>query len=404
MAALYERILAFNKDLLPKMVVYKYKGMAESAFRFFRGTCHLFYEDLSAAPALPPSPITWACGDLHLENFGSFKADNKLVFFDLNDFDESILMPANWEVVRMLTGIFVAFENLGIEKKKATNMASLFLNSYSVTLSKGKPVSIDPRTAKGIVCTFLTNAAERKQKELLKKRTSFKKHKLALVIEREKQFELDKSLKKALIKTIEGWIAGRNDEPYNYEVLDVIFRLAGTGSVGLKRYLFLLKSLDVEDKYLLLDMKQARVSSVRPYVQVQQPQWANEAERVIALQQRMQNVSPKLMSSLTFDGDAYVLQEMQPMEDSINFELIKDRYRDIAQVIEDMAVLTASAQLRSGGRQGSANADELIAFGENTEWQLLLLAYAKDYSKKVNSDYKRFVKDLKEGKLGEVEE
>ncbi len=75
------------------MVQIKYKLMTENMFRFFRGTCHLFYEDLSKTNTIPPAPLTWICGDLHLENFGSYKGDNRLVYFDLNDFDESILAP-----------------------------------------------------------------------------------------------------------------------------------------------------------------------------------------------------------------------------------------------------------------------------------------------------------------------
>src|ERR1700754_2331135 len=155
MKQLYERLKGFNAGLLPEKVQLKYEAMAENVFRFFRGTCHLFYEDLAAAEPLPLSPLAWICGDLHLENYGSYKADNKLVYFDLNDFDESILAPALWEVARMTTSICIAFDELGIEPEKAANMAQLFVKTYAATLCKGKATSIEPRTAKGIVCDFL---------------------------------------------------------------------------------------------------------------------------------------------------------------------------------------------------------------------------------------------------------
>ena len=67
--------------------------MRKSAFAFLRATCHLFYEDLPKSPLLRKVPPVWACGDLHLENFGSYKGDNRLVYFDLNDFDEALLAP-----------------------------------------------------------------------------------------------------------------------------------------------------------------------------------------------------------------------------------------------------------------------------------------------------------------------
>ena len=116
----------------------------------------------------------------------------------------------------------------------------------------------------------------------------------------------------------------------------------------------------------------------------------------MGVQQRMQNVSPSLLGATIFQGTPYVLQEMQPTEDSINFEQIKEQYRDIYHVIDDMAILTASAQLRSGGRQGSATIDEFIAYGQNTEWQEMVLQYAFKYAKQVKKDYKEFLKGYKE--------
>jgi len=392
-----ERIKEFNADFLQHMVKLKYEAMSENAFRFYRGTCHLYYQDLSQANAMPPSPLTWTCGDLHIENYGSYKGDNRLVYFDMNDFDEGLLAPATWEISRMLTCIFVAFESLKISENEAERMVQLFLKNYSSTLKKGKAISLEPRTAKGIVCAFLEKEANRKIKELLDKRTVTKKGKLLLSLDHARHFEIEKPLKAELLYHINEWIANSSDGPYNFKALDAIFRLAGTGSVGVKRYMFLLRSQKDKKKYLLLDMKQARTSSVQPYIHIQQPHWETEADRVLAIQQRMQNVSPALLSVSIFKDEAYVIQEMQPTEDKIDFNLIKKRYRDIYQVIDDMATLSASAQLRSGGRQGSAMADELIAFGYNTQWHDALIAYSKNYAKQVKKDYKQFLSDYKKG-------
>ena len=109
MSTLKERLTIFNQGLLPEKVQLKYEAMAENPFRFFRGTCHLFYEDLAAAEPLPLSPLAWICGDLHIENFGSYKGDNKLVYFDLNDFDEALLAPASYETVRIVCQYFRGF-------------------------------------------------------------------------------------------------------------------------------------------------------------------------------------------------------------------------------------------------------------------------------------------------------
>ncbi|MEB0280904.1 DUF2252 family protein, partial [Mucilaginibacter sp. 10B2] len=90
---------------------------------------------------------------------------------------------------------------------------------------------------------------------------------------------------------------------------DAAFRVAGTGSVGLKRYMFLLESTRTKKKYILVEMKESRDSSSFPYNAIKQPAWKSEAERVITTTQRMQNVSPALLSPTIFKEDTYVLQE-----------------------------------------------------------------------------------------------
>jgi uncharacterized protein (DUF2252 family) len=397
MATLTDRIKTFNAPLLPDMVQLKYAAIAENAFRFYRGTCHLFYEDLSVASAIPLSPLAWICGDLHLENFGSYKGDNKLVYFDLNDFDEGVLAPASYELMRMLTSIFVAFDTLKISPAKATNMANLFLKSYSATLAKGKAISIDPRTAKGIVCDFLSAVEKRTYDDILKKRTVNKKNKIILSLEDERHFKVDKKLKQELKAHINDWIANSSDGPYNYKVKSIVFRLAGTGSLGLKRYLFLLKSTNTKNRYLFVDMKQSRQSSLQPYNTVQQLSWPTEAERIVAVQHRLQNVSAALSSTTVFREEAYVIQELQPVKDAIKFKLLRNHYRNIYRVIDDMGALTASAQLRSGGIQGSANIDELMAFGNDKGWQQQLVSYAQMYGQTVKQYYMQYVDAYKTG-------
>ena len=377
------------------MTALKYCFMAQNMFRFYRGTCHLFYEDLAKQKHFPQSPAAWICGDLHLENFGSYKGDNRLVYFDLNDFDEAVLAPAAWELARIVTSILLAFETLKIDRIKGEKMARLFLKSYSVILSKGKAYYIEPQTARGIVCSFLTTIANRKQKKLLRKRTVVENGTIALHKDNKKHMEIAPALKRELCQHIAQWLMYNHEGPFNYEVTDAVFRVAGTGSIGLKRYAFLLKSInETGAKYLLIDMKQAVQSSLTPFVSLPQPEWQTEAHRIVAIQQRMQNIPPALLSATIFKDDAYIIQEMQPVKDSINFNLIKNRYRDIYQVIDDMAMLTASAQLRSSGRQGSDIADELIAFGQRNDWQDAVLQYAMKYAEKTKEYFKDFVADL----------
>lgn len=393
METIIDRIKKFNAPLIPDMVELKYKAMKQNAFRFFRGTCHLFYEDLQQVKNFPPSPLAWICGDLHLENFGSYKGNNRLVYFDLNDFDESMLAPLNWELARVLTSIYVAFDVLQLKKALADEMATLFLNQYIERLKTGKAGSIDPRTAQGTVRDFLNTVKKRTEKELIKKIMGTAHKKLTIEIDNVLHFKIKPKLKDALISHVTDWLKNTKSWPNNYIVRDAAFRVAGTGSIGLKRYMFLLQSSKNKDSFLLVEMKQATRSSLAPYNKIAQPHWDSDGERIITNKYRMQNISPALLSTTVFKQDTYVFQEMQPYADRIRFELLADN-KDLTAVLSDMARLTASAQLRSSGIQGSAINDELTDFAKHKGWQKGLLAYANQYAVQVKADYKAYVASI----------
>jgi uncharacterized protein (DUF2252 family) len=395
-----ERLKSFNRPLLQDKVQLKYKVMAEDAYKFYRGSCHIFYEDLSKELSFPNSPHVWACGDLHLENFGSYKGNNRFVYFDQNDFDESLLAPAAWELVRMVTSIFIAFDTLKVNETQIKKWVQLYLEAYCNTLKGGKAKHIEARLAKGIVKSFLQLVSKRKPKELLQKHIIKKKKKHYLIIDNKKHFTLESNLKEQLISHFRKWISHQHKNLQEYEVADSAFRVAGTGSLGVKRYVFLLQK---KKDFLLLDMKESRPSSVLPLTSIRQPEWKSEAEREVAIQSRSEYATAALLGTSEFNASSFVIQELQPAEDKIDFTSLLKLHKDISCVLEDMALLTASAQLRSGGRQGSAIADELIHFGESNDWQSRIVEYAANYAKQVQTDYQQFVKDYKMGYFKEAD-
>ncbi|WP_254560504.1 DUF2252 family protein, partial [Dyadobacter diqingensis] len=93
MKTITSRVYQYNKGRDPFFLKLKYKAMQESPFRFFRGSCHLFYEDFACNRPWDDPTKVWICGDLHLENYGSYKAGNGQVYFDVVDFDEAVLAP-----------------------------------------------------------------------------------------------------------------------------------------------------------------------------------------------------------------------------------------------------------------------------------------------------------------------
>lgn len=392
-----QRIRAFHTQLIPEVVALKYGLLTEDLFRFYRGTNHLFYEDLARVAAFADSPVVWLCGDLHLENFGSYKGDNRLVYFDISDFDEGILGPALWDVARMVTSIFVAFEALQLGAADAEAHAATFIETYAAVLAGGKARHIQLETSRGIVRELLEKVSGRNVEKWLKKRIEkTDPGQPAFKDIPHKQWKItDEALKSTLLQHITRIVCNRSGQPENFMAQDVCFRIAGTGSLGLKRYLFLMEAGD--GSHWLLDMKQARPSALAPYLPLTQPEWPTEADRVVGIEYRMQDVPEALLTTTLFQGDAFKVQEMQPTEDKVEFHRVKDDFDSMTYMFQDMALLTASAQLRSSGRQGSAIADELIAFGRIKSWQSDLLAYARAYAQQVKADYQQYLADYRNG-------
>jgi len=235
---------------------------------------------------------------------------------------------------------------------------------------------------------------KRKEADLISHLCLGKTTKLKIAIDNTTHFAVEKSLKRALKIRINRWVKDVPAWPENYKVKDVAFRVAGIGSVGLKRYMFLLQHNTRKHKFLVVEIKQTRPSCLSPYVNVQQPEWKSEIERLIAIKRRMQNLPPALLSEIDFEGEAHPFQEMQPIVDKIKFNLIDDNRHDLEKVIKAMAMLTASVQIRSSGMQGSVIIDNLAAFARRSDWQDHVMDYAHTYEKQVDSDYKEFNADV----------
>ena len=388
MAGLTQRILQFNQHRDPEKILLKYKAIRKDSFRFLRGTCHLFYEDLGKQSSLTPSPCCWLCGDLHLENFGSFKGSDKEDYFDISDFDESILGPSLFEVSRLLVSVLLACKNSAYEKSYTDILLNAVINGYCKTLQSGKPVTVESGTAPGLVKELLVKVAVKNVKELVKDKADKASGYEKLIIDNKKTFSLEDSFKKELIKKIQDWLDETRGK-YQRKIHDVAFNIAGTGSIGVNRYLALASDTNTNDKYLLV-IKQALPSSLQQFIQVKQPEWSNDAQRINEIQYRMQHVTPGGLGALSFSNDWYITKWVQPEADKIDFDNFLSQQVEQPALLDTLGCLTASAQLRSCGRDGSAIADEMIRFGAQQEWKEPLLAFAKTYAAQVEKDYEEY--------------
>jgi len=394
-----ERIKTFNAGRDPERLALKYRAIADNPFSFLRGTCHLFYEDLPANSFLDKSPAAWICGDLHLENVGSYKGDNRLTYFDLNDFDEAILAPAHWELSRFLVSVLVAANSLKVRPPEAIALCHSFLDAYVANLVGGSARWVERTTSEGMVRDLLRELKKRPRSDLLDSRTDIKSGKRKLRLDGKKALPVDAESRQRVVDFMAAF-AKTQLHPEFFKVIDVARRVAGTGSLGIERYVILVRGRGGAEGNFLLDLKYEPSSALAPYVPLAQPKWATEAERVVSIQRRVQAVPPAFLSAISIGDQSYVLKELLPSQDRVALEQWNRKLRRLEGVMQTMGAVVAWAHLRSSGRQGSSCADEWIAFGADAgNWRSELLDYAQSYAKYVLEDWKEFATVFPTGNL-----
>ena len=383
------RIQAFDAGRDPERLQIKYRKMRSSAFAFLRGTCHLFYGALPRGDVFKSAPLAWVCGDLHLENFGCYKGDNRLAYFDINDFDEAALAPATWELLRMLTSLRVAARGLSMKRSEATQACAVFLDAYGMALALGKAYWVERETAQGLVRDLLDGLRDRQRSRFLDARTQFQGRKRILRVDGVKALPATEAQRSAITEFMAGF-AQTQPNPGFFQVLDVARRIAGTGSLGVDRHVVLVLGKGSPDGNYLLDLKQALPSSLAPHLKVVQPRWKTQADRVVTTQRRMQAVSMAFLHPVMLGKIPYVLRDLQPADDRITLDRSNSSMRVMEQLVHTMGNVVAWAQLRSTGRDGSAIADALIDFAQRRKWQATLLVASEHCAEQVREDAATF--------------
>jgi uncharacterized protein (DUF2252 family) len=384
-----DKITRFNAGRDSERLLLKYRALASNPFSFLRGTCHLYFENLPAHPILAEAPPAWICGDLHLENFGSYKADNHLVYFDMNDFDEAILAPCTWEIVRLLTSILIAAPDMAVEREDALGLARRCLHSYAQALSCGKARWIDRDASDGLISDLFQQLAGRSRQEFIESRTTTASKHRAIRTDRGKALAASDADKARVHRWIQEYAAAK-ENPDFFNVIDIARRIAGTGSLGLERFVILIEGKGGVDGHFLLDLKASIPSCLAGVTPCAQPQWHSESARVAAIGSRMQAVPPAFLEAVEIDGKAFLLKGLQPSQDRVDLRGAASHAKQLGRLMCEFGALAAWAQLRSSGRQGSANADALIAFGQQTSALDALIEIATDMANQVESDWREF--------------
>ena len=258
-----QSILDYNRGRDPEILRRKYQLLRADPYAFYRGTCHLFYQSLPRHAVLATAPALLVCGDLHLENFGVYKGDNRLAYFDLSDFDEATLAPFTLDLLRFVSSIHVAARDLRLSTRQAEELGELFIDCYRNWILDGKARWLERSTAEGMVRDLLGSVIERTRLQLLKARTvrTDRGRRLRL---NERALPIEKAQRAELKAFIERFGAAQGEQRF-YRLLDAARRVAGKGSLGLERYVLLVEGKGSPRGNYLLDLKRA-VPSTLPVI------------------------------------------------------------------------------------------------------------------------------------------
>lgn len=381
-----QAIRAFNAGREPQRLALKYAAMRRGPFVFLRATCHLFYDRLPADPIMAAAPSAWCCGDLHLENFGSYQGDSRQASFDINDFDEAALAPLSWDLLRFATSVIVGAHDLALHGPQARALCLGFLDSYAATLAGGTAGRVEARNAGGLVRSLLDDVAGRSGADFLDRRTERKGGRRHLRIDGKRALKAsgaERARAEALLDTF----ARSQPAPAAFASLDVARRIAGAGSLGLERYVILVHGRGGAGGNFLLDLKRAQQSSLAAHWRRLQPACPTQARRIVAVQGRLQAVTTAYLHALGEAEPSYVLRALLPSEDKVALERTGTSMAEFAAVVRTMGQVAASAHLRGAGCDGADPADALIDFGRRYRWRTALLGIALGAAQQVRRDW-----------------
>ena len=262
-------------ERLPELMPLKYQRMAATPFGFFRGAAPVMAYDLSLSANT--GVITQLCGDAHVQNLGAYSGPDGRLVFDINDFDETIRGPFEWDVKRMATSMLLAGSDAGIRKPACSSAAAVFLTSYCDLMRQlaGMPIlevaryqvhrlgSIAP------ISKILLNAQRATPVHTLERLTEPYKTKrrfrsqpplLRRVIGNEAQAVLA-----SLIGFRQSLIPARQHFFAQFTPVDIAFKVVGTGSVGLRDYIIYMAGNGPGDP-LFLQIKQEAPSVYAEYL------------------------------------------------------------------------------------------------------------------------------------------
>ncbi|MEU5887841.1 DUF2252 domain-containing protein [Streptomyces sp. NPDC047461] len=401
-----------NRDRIPELTPLRVGRMAATPFSFLRGSAGLMAYDLARTPMTRIR--AQICGDAHAANFGLYGDARGDLVIDLNDFDETVQGPWEWDLKRLAASLVLAGREAGADEDTCRSAAHGAVGAYRRTmrLLAGLPVLdawnaiADEELVSHTDAHDLVGTLERVSE---KARANTSGRFAAKSTERTddggRRFVDAPPVLRRVPDTEAAAVAGSLEEYLEslsedrlpllcrHAVHDVAFRVVGTGSVGTRSYVVLL--LDHRDEPLVLQVKEARPSALLPHLVTagfEAPAVEHEGRRVVLGQKRMQVVSDSLLGWTSVDGRPFQVRQFRNRKGSVDPAALA------ADQIDDYGRMTGALLARAHSHSADPR---LVAgyCGKSEELDEAMATFAVAYADRTEADHTELVAAVRSGRL-----
>lgn len=394
-------VLQSNSGRLADLVPIKMGRMAQSPLAFFRGAAPAMAADLATLPTTGLS--VQMCGDAHVRNLGAFAAPDGHLVFDLNDFDETMPGPWEWDLKRLAASFVLAGQAAGDSQRECDDAVRDLVRCYREAMDRFAEMKVlellryEVRrgTHDGPVHDALAKAERASPQRTLDKLTIATKDGGRCFADKKPLLEhvpesVARSVVAGLVPYRDTLGADRQLVLDAYQTVDVAFKVVGTGSVGTRDYVVLCFGNGLDDP-LFLQVKEELPSCYLPYLHVTKP-FPHEGRRVAEGQHRMQTVSDPLLGWTTIEGRPFLVRQLADHKAAIDPAELK------GTALNEFA--TVSGEILAKGHARTGDAAAIAGYcGKTDKLDKATAAFASSYADQVRQDHARFVEAVRQSRI-----
>ena len=408
-------IEAQARTRLPQLVPIRHARMLTSPFAFLRGSAAVMVADIAAAPLT--GLTVQACGDMHVSNFGVFASAERNLVFAINDFDETLPGPWEWDVKRLVASAAVCARYLGGDTTDCEGAARQAVKVYRKRMRDYAELGylelwyarIDERDVLDALSAKVRQAAERimakargrTHLQVLEKMADLidDKHRIVEdrpLIVRETKTQKGRSMIQAIDAFLHSYVESlpfdRRHLLSRYQILDVARKVVGVGSVGTGCWVSLLKGAHDDDP-LFLQIKEAQPSVMAPYAKSRMP-YANEGRRVVVGQRIIQGAPDIFLGWGEIGNFHFYVRQLRDMKGGAEFAPGKTKISNFIEYCGLCGWALALAHAKSG------DAAMLAGYcGNDDALDAAMAAFAHAYADQTERDHGAMAQAAKSRRL-----